>query len=129
MGMKGKPPSNKVIEPACCFPRFIQADRQSAVGEPGEGRAPRQTLQIDHPIKTALPSPQYTAPKLAPVYRRRPALSLETDEARQVRISFQEWSKPGVNPPIDLAIREVPLERAQYGQRLNDVTQGAGLEN
>ena len=55
--------------------------------------------------------------------------ALEGDYPRQVRIVGEQWRQVAVNPPINLAPRQVPLDGAQHRQRLHYVPKGTRFED
>ncbi len=58
-----------------------------------------------------------------------PALALEWKDAGEVWIAIEERDEIGVQPPVDFAFGQVPLEQTQNRQSLDDVTQRARFEN
>jgi len=109
--------------------RFVQAEQKIAIGQPGHRRAPRQTLEINHPIEALLPHPNQRVPQLGPVAWRRPSLSLKQDDSGQIRIVVEQGRKVGFDPPVDLARGKMPFQEPQYRQRLDDITKRTGFEN
>jgi hypothetical protein len=127
MGVERGAAGNKVVETARSLPRFIEADGQPAIGQPGECAATEQALQINYPIKMLGAQGADAAPDLTPVLRFSPALAVKENEASEVRVPEQQRRQFGLDPPIDLAARKVAFDQAQHRQCLDHVAQRTGL--
>ena len=80
----------EVVKAARAFADFIEADEEFSTGEPREGAASREALQVNHEIKILFAQPTDAAKHFRPVLRARPAFALEADEAGQIRIAGDE---------------------------------------
>src|SRR6185437_17088865 len=81
-------PHDDVIKPARALPRLVEPDKKPPVREPSKKPAAQETLQVNDEIKALLPHPSNAVPDFVPVGRGSPALALETNDSRQVRITI-----------------------------------------
>jgi len=58
-----------------------------------------------------------------------PAFALETDDAGQIGIAFQQRRERGINPPENFRSGMMQLQQTQDGQCLDDIAERAGFEN
>src|SRR5438874_4231498 len=91
---------SQIVQCPRSFARFIEADGQRAIGQPGEGAATKQALQINDPVKTLLAHPPDAAPDFTPVLWPGPAPAVEENQTGQIRIAAQQRRKVGLDPPI-----------------------------
>src|SRR6185503_9772751 len=54
---------------------------------------------------------------------------VKRDDARQIRIAFQERRQRRINPPEHLRFRPMLLDEPQHGKRLYHVAEGTGFED
>jgi hypothetical protein len=55
--------------------------------------------------------------------RRGPAATIEENQARQVRVAFEQRRQLGIDPSVNPAVRQMPFEQPQDRQRLDYVAQ------
>ena len=118
-----------IVESARPFAGIVQADRQAAIGQPGEQPAAGQALQIQHPVELARAHLPDAGHHFVPVQRRGPAPAFEEKEAIEVRVVLQQSAQRRINPPMNSTVGEVPPEQAQDRQRLNHVAQRTRFKN
>ena len=129
MRVKAGARHGKIVKTARAFAVVVQPDAHTAVGEPGEQPAARQTLQIDHPIELHSPHLPDAGQQFVPMPGRRPASALEKNDAAEVRVRLQQRAKRRINPPMDFALGKMKFEQAQHRQRLDHVAERTRFEN
>jgi len=118
-----------IIKAARPFAHFVEADEKFSAGQPGKGSAAGEALQINDEVEVLVAEPADAAEHFRPVLRFGPAFALETDDADEVGIAFDERGERGINPPVDVGGREVQLQQPQNRQRVDDVTERTGFED
>ena len=91
------------------FPFPIEAYREVSIGQPCQGTAARQALEVDDPIEALGAHPSNGVPESAPIFGPSPAAAFEGDEPSQIRVVLEQGGQAGVNPPVDIAFGELAL--------------------
>ena len=112
--------------------RAVRPGRPSSLPLASQAKiaAAHQALQVNHPVEGLLPHPRRCCARSPASAGAQPSAGARkrTTPARSGSPS-SNGARLRVNPPVDLARGQVPLEQAQHRQRLHHVAQRTGFED
>ena len=129
VGVKRDAPDGHVVESPRAFADFVQTNEKLSIGEPGKSAAAGEALEVNDPVEILRAHPAEAVEHFRPVTRRGPASPLETHDAGQIRVVFEERREVGVNPPENFGCGQMTFEQPEDGQGLDDIAERAGFKN
>ena len=108
---------------------LVQSNGVGAVGGPSVQGAAGEALQVDDHVKFFAAQGSHADEPFGQSGRRAPAATVERVQRGDVRIALEQRGKGFGNPPVHLPIGALAFDEAQDGQRVDDVTEGTGLED